>query len=93
MVTQRVYFLAHGGTVQGVGFRYFVRKQATEYGLTGWVRNTDHGKVEGEVQGEDDKIKNFLKDVDNGPPGAKVVQLDTEGRELVYGKQGFVVVQ
>lgn len=45
------------------------------------------------MQGEDDKIKTFLKDVDTGPPGAKVVQLDTEGRELVDGKQGFVVVK
>lgn len=31
--------------VQGVGFRYFTRKQANTYGVTGWVRNTPNNKV------------------------------------------------
>ncbi|ROW11582.1 hypothetical protein VMCG_01314 [Cytospora schulzeri] len=90
-MTRRVYFLAHGGMVQGVGFRFFVRKQATEYGLTGWVRNTPNNKVEGEAQGEDSIIKTFLKDVDAGPRGAKVVKLDTEDRDVLDGETGFEV--
>ncbi|KAK1449824.1 acylphosphatase [Colletotrichum melonis] len=49
-MVKRIYFLAHGGQVQGVGFRdavdrYFTQKRATEYGLTGWCRNTDNNKV------------------------------------------------
>jgi acylphosphatase len=90
-MSQRVYFLAHGGTVQGVGFRDFTNKRATQYGLTGWVRNTPNNKVEGEAQGDPETLKKFLKDVDNGPRYAKVVRLDREERDLVEGEAGFEV--
>ncbi|KAK4218717.1 Acylphosphatase-like domain-containing protein [Rhypophila decipiens] len=91
MVVKRVYFLAHGGMVQGVGFRYFTQKRAVEYKLSGWVRNTDDNKVEGEAQGEETGIKDFLKDVDKGPRGAHVVRLDKEDRDVVEGENGFHV--
>ena len=35
-----------GGRVQGVGFRHFVHKHATELGLCGFARNLDDGRVE-----------------------------------------------
>ncbi|KAH6998133.1 hypothetical protein BKA56DRAFT_566905 [Ilyonectria sp. MPI-CAGE-AT-0026] len=44
-MAKRVYFVAHGGIVQGVGFRYFTRRRAQEYGVTGWCRNTPDNKV------------------------------------------------
>ncbi|KAH8775522.1 Acylphosphatase-like domain-containing protein [Diaporthe sp. PMI_573] len=90
-MTKRVYFLAHGGMVQGVGFRYFTRKQANAHGVTGWVRNIPNNKVEGEAQGDDDVLQTFLKDVDTGPPGSKVVKLDKEDRDVVEGETGFEV--
>src|SRR3954463_6085678 len=34
------------GTVQGVGFRFFVQHKATALGLPGWTRNLDDGRVE-----------------------------------------------
>ena len=34
------------GSVQGVGFRYFVQKVARDMELKGWVRNLDDGRVE-----------------------------------------------
>ncbi|KAH7162980.1 acylphosphatase [Dactylonectria estremocensis] len=90
-MAKRVYFLAHGGTVQGVGFRYFTRKRALEYGITGWCRNTPNNKVEGEAQGDDDVMIKFLKDVDNGPRHATVVRLDKEDRDVVEGEDSFEV--
>ncbi|KAJ0377405.1 hypothetical protein COL26b_004356 [Colletotrichum chrysophilum] len=67
------------------------RKRASEYGLTGWCRNTDNNKVEGEAQGEEDALKKLLKDIDDGPRSARVVKLDHEDRVLVDGEEGFLV--
>ncbi|KAK3937099.1 Acylphosphatase-like domain-containing protein [Diplogelasinospora grovesii] len=90
-MVKRVYFLAHGGKVQGVGFRYFTQKRAVEYNLTGWVRNTDNNKVEGEAQGPEDSLAKFLKDIDKGPRHAHVVRLDKEDRDVVEGEESFEV--
>jgi acylphosphatase len=40
-----LHFLIRG-RVQGVGFRWFVHREAAELNLRGWVRNTDAGEVE-----------------------------------------------
>ncbi len=34
------------GFVQGVGFRQFIKRQARELGITGWVRNTQDNRAE-----------------------------------------------
>ncbi|CAH0049682.1 unnamed protein product [Clonostachys solani] len=90
-MSERIRFVAHGGIVQGVGFRYFTQKRAREYGITGWCRNTDDNKVEGEAQGSIDAMKQFLQAVDKGPRHAHVVKLDKEGRDLVEDESAFEV--
>ncbi|KAI0404360.1 acylphosphatase [Xylaria palmicola] len=65
-MSQRIYFLVHG-QVQGVNFRNFTQREATRLSVTGWCRNTDNEKVEGEAQGSPDAIKQFLKAIDRGP--------------------------
>ena len=40
-----LHFLIQG-RVQGVGFRWFVQREASELELRGWVRNTEDGDVE-----------------------------------------------
>ncbi|KAI0136427.1 acylphosphatase [Xylariales sp. AK1849] len=87
-MSQRIYFLVHG-QVQGVNFRNFTKQKATSAGITGWVRNTDNGKVEGEAQGTTDAIKQFLKDIDRGPTYAKVVKLDKEERDVQEAESHF----
>ncbi|RCI14668.1 hypothetical protein L249_6786 [Ophiocordyceps polyrhachis-furcata BCC 54312] len=75
----------------GVGFRFFTRQKAQDYGITGWCRNTSDNKVEGEAQGEDDALEKFLRQVDQGPREAKVVQLTKEDREVVTGESSFAI--
>ncbi|KAI1338556.1 acylphosphatase [Xylariaceae sp. FL0016] len=89
-MSQRIYFLVHG-TVQGVNFRYYTQKKAKELNVTGWCRNTENEKVEGEAQGDEDSIKQFLKAVDQGPPAAKVMKLDKEARDVQEGESEFEV--
>ncbi|KAI0898470.1 Acylphosphatase [Annulohypoxylon nitens] len=89
-MSQRIYFLVHG-RVQGVSYRYFAHKKAAEHSITGWCRNTENGKVEGEAQGEEDSIKSFLKELDRGPTHAHVVRLDKESRDVQEGESRFEV--
>jgi acylphosphatase len=37
------------GKVQGVSFRKYTQRKATEFNISGWIRNTNRGTVEGEV--------------------------------------------
>jgi len=49
-----------GGIVQGVGFRWFVRREADRLGLAGTVRNLPDGRVEIRVDGERDTIDELV---------------------------------
>ncbi len=69
-------FTVHG-KVQGVWFRAWTRDMARELGVTGWVRNKSDGNVEGAVQGNDDLIATFIERLHDGPPLARVSQVDT----------------
>lgn len=61
-----------GGRVQGVGFRYFVYKNARRNGLTGWVRNLKDGNVEAHFEGSEDDIQKVLELCKKGPAGSLV---------------------
>lgn len=63
------------GSVQGVGFRYFVYKAATQYQLKGFVANLFDGNVEIEAEGERSLIDQLLKEVKVGPRAAHVATM------------------
>lgn len=86
----QISFKVHG-RVQGVSFRYYTRKKAISYNLTGWVRNAAQGNVEGEAQGEEDGIQKLVKDLGTGPTHAHVERLEKEVIEVKEGEEGFVV--
>jgi acylphosphatase len=60
------------GRVQGVGFRWFVHREAAELGLRGWVRNTSDGHVEVLLAGEPDQLKDLLLSLGKGSRGSRV---------------------
>ena len=69
------------GIVQGVGFRPFVYRIATELELTGYVRNLGN-VVEIIIQGSDEQIADFIYKLQNElPPIAKINNLETEDIE------------
>jgi acylphosphatase len=71
----RLHIIVHG-RVQGVGFRYCTQYEASHRQLTGWVKNNDNGTVELEVQGEEEKVKQFVQKTGKISPFAKVTKLD-----------------
>ena len=54
------------GNVQGVGFRWTVRHAATGFDVTGWVRNLPDGRVELQVNGEENEVRGFLDRIAQG---------------------------
>ena len=48
------------GRVQGVGFRYQTLHIAREYDVTGWVQNLPDGRVQLEVEGAADQVRDFV---------------------------------
>jgi acylphosphatase len=74
--------------VQGVGFRWFVQREAAEIGLRGWVRNTEDGHVEVLAAGEPDQLEDLQLALAKGSRGSRVDAViehklaDSEGAEL-----------
>jgi len=64
------------GRVQGVAFRYYAQRWATELGLTGWVRNLYDGGVEVVAEGKKDGLDALLTRLRRGPSLAVVEDLE-----------------
>ena len=60
------------GRVQGVGFRYFVVREATSLGLTGWVANEADGSVRCVAEGRRDRLEELAGRLRDGPRSAIV---------------------
>jgi acylphosphatase len=64
------------GTVQGVGFRAFVLKEANARRLVGWVRNRMDGSLEALASGPTKQIESLITCCMKGPRGARVANID-----------------
>lgn len=79
------------GRVQGVGFRFFAEAAAAREGLHGWVRNLPDGRVEIEAEGEAEAIERFERNVRQGPPGARVSDVQTDDTVPSHRETGFSI--
>lgn len=73
------------GRVQGVGFRWWARSRAESLSLTGWVMNEDdERRVTVVVEGPADRLDLFERLLREGPPSARVEQVEVR-REAASG--------
>ncbi|MGL4618694.1 carbamoyltransferase HypF [Chroococcidiopsis sp.] len=61
------------GAVQGVGFRPFIYRLATELGLVGWVNNSAQGVLI-DVEGTQAQLQNFLLRIEQQKPPRSIIQ-------------------
>ena len=75
-ITAKRYFVR--GRVQGVGFRYFVERIATELKLTGYTRNLDDGRVEVYAAGSPANLAELSQRLWKGPRFADVRSVEEQ---------------
>ena len=80
------------GIVQGVFFRDFVHRQATRFGLTGYVRNLPSGEaVAVHAEGEKKRLEELIGYLKIGPPGAEVERVETSWSEYTGSYSHFSI--
>jgi acylphosphatase len=79
------------GVVQGVGFRWFVMREAQRRELTGWVSNEVDGSVRVVAEGPSDAIATFRAALEEGPAGAIVERVSAVEMPATGGFGSFSV--
>lgn len=77
------------GRVQGVGFRWFVEREARVLGLSGWVRNRQDGSVEVLAAGTNEQLSSLYDKLKEGPRAARVDDVDVEEAAPLNDKSTF----
>jgi acylphosphatase len=77
------------GRVQGVGFRWFVEREAHLLALSGWVRNNADGSVEVLAQGTRDQLWGLRSRLRQGPRAARVDDVEESEVGPVAGLSSF----
>ena len=77
------------GRVQGVGFRWFVEREAGTLGVAGWVRNNFDGSVEVLATGSREQLNQLRRKLQEGPRAARVDDVDETEARPVEGLKTF----
>src|ERR1700721_4855717 len=77
------------GRVQGVGFRWFVEREAHTLGIAGWVRNNHDGSVEVLAQGTRDQLSGLRSRLREGPRAARVDNVEVSEAQPKDGLSSF----
>jgi acylphosphatase len=77
------------GRVQGVGYRWFVEREAHVLGIAGWVRNNADGSVEVLAMGSRDQLLGLRSRLRAGPRAARVDDVEEAEAKPVAGLTTF----
>jgi acylphosphatase len=77
------------GRVQGVGFRWFVEREAHTLGISGWVRNNADGSVEVLGIGTREQLLALRSRLYQGPRAARVDDIEESETRPVAGLNTF----
>jgi acylphosphatase len=90
--TERLHAISEG-TVQGVGYRWFVQRTCEKLGLYGWVKNLPNGNVETEVEGRPDALDALIAALKQGPLGARVQHVAATREPIQESERRYTAFQ
>ncbi len=76
MILARRFIIS--GRVQRIGFRWYAYDHAIHEGLSGYVRNLPDGRVEVTAEGDSEAMLRFEMALRQGPPIARVDDVEVE---------------
>jgi acylphosphatase len=79
------------GRVQGVGFRWFVEREAQILQIAGWVRNNPDGSVEVMAQGTRDQLAGLHSRLREGPRAARIDDVEVSEAQPAAGLTSFLI--
>ena len=83
----------YSGHVQGIGFRYTVRRIASGYEVTGWVKNLPDGRVEMQAAAhEPQELEDFLEAVRDSSLSGNIKNVEMSEVIPPAGMKGFNIV-
>lgn len=88
-MTARQYLFA--GRVQGVGFRYSTKNLAKGFDVLGWVKNLPDGRVELQIQGDEEELDEFIQELQDSPLGHHIQEQEERTVPLLEDVQGFSI--
>lgn len=91
MTTRAAAEIVIEGRVQGVGFRDYARRRASRLGLHGYVMNLDDGRVRVHAEGDRELVEEFARQLESGPPAARVERIEVRWLPATGRFTGFDV--
>ena len=79
------------GSVQGVGFRWYVQRVAGRLELDGWVANRSDRSVEVVAEGPGEAIDDLIAALRNGPPSSRVGAVEVQRGPAIGGLGAFEI--
>jgi acylphosphatase len=79
------------GRVQGVGFRWFVEREAHILKVAGWVRNNPDSTVEVLAQGTREQLAGLHSRLREGPRAARVDAVEVKEADPIPGIISFQI--
>ncbi len=80
------------GRVQGVGFRYSLKRTADSFQICGWCRNTPDGRVEALLCGEKSAVDAVIEWCRQGPAMAAVSHVEVDWKNAQQWPSGFTIL-
>jgi acylphosphatase len=89
-MSQTAKHIIFKGHVQGVGFRYTAQRIASQFPVTGYVRNQPDRTVEAVIQGEEQDIQSCLEKI-QAQFGSYIRDVDISPMVFNPGLKGFEI--